>query len=98
MSNVSKVHRVKEIECPVCGAELNSAKGIDVDHQPREYDLSMCGFCTTVLVFEKDLKARVIKDIELQILKSVNPELYKQMNDTIKLIENKKGRPAGLFD
>ena len=98
MSNVSKVHKVEAIECPVCGVELNSARCVDGNDKPKQYDLSVCGFCTTVMVFDKDIKARVITDVELEILKSLNPELYNQINNTIKVIENKKGRPAGLFD
>jgi predicted RNA-binding Zn-ribbon protein involved in translation (DUF1610 family) len=98
MSSMRKVHKVKAVECPVCGTELNSARCVDGNEKPKEYDLSVCGFCTAVMVFNKDLRARVITDAEFEILKSVNPGLYNQLNDTIKVIENRKGRPVGLFD
>lgn len=98
MSSVRKIHKIEAVECPVCGVELNSARCVDGNHKPKEYDLSVCGFCTAVMVFDEDLKARVITDVEFEILKSVNPELYNQLNGTIKVIENRKGRPAGLFD
>jgi hypothetical protein len=98
MSSVNKIHRVKLVECPVCGSALNAAKSVNGADQPREYDLSVCGFCTTVLIFDKDIKARVITDIEFEILKSVNPELYTQINTVIKTIENRRGKPVGQFD
>lgn len=97
MSSESKIHRVKLIECPVCGSALNAAHGVNHAEEPQENDISICGYCTTVMVFDKNAKARVISDNEISIIKMVNSSLWDQVNETIERLNKKKGNPAKLF-
>lgn len=99
MSKKDGVHRVSHVECPVCGSGLNAARSVDTDEgEPRENDLSICGYCSAVMVFDKDIKTRIITDYEWEALKKQAPDLYNELNKAIQLIQNKGGNPAKLFN
>jgi hypothetical protein len=98
MSKENK-HKVADVECPVCGTTLNRARGTtNTEEAPRENDISVCAYCTAVMVFDSDLKTRVITDQEFTAIKQQAPDLYDELNSAIKLIQNHRGKPSSLFN
>lgn len=44
--------------CPVCGATLNAASGIEHEETPRPGDATVCVHCAAILLFDDDLRLR----------------------------------------
>ena len=91
MNNENKHHRMDHMECPVCGSSLNATREANgTDDKPSENDISVCEFCTAVMVFDKNIKPRIITDQEFQMIKKINPDLFNELNKIIEIISNKK--------
>jgi len=94
MTNENQIYKVKPVECPVCGKSLSSVHGINHIAEPQAYDISICGYCTTVMVFDKNINPKVITDEQIAILKTANSQLWNDIQETIENINKSKGNPV----
>lgn len=46
--------RTATTPCPSCGAELNGSIGTNTDASPSAGDVTLCGYCRALLMFEGD--------------------------------------------
>ena len=53
-----KSRQVPDSPCPECGNVLGMATGIGSDRMPSEGDVSVCGYCATIVRFKADLQLR----------------------------------------
>lgn len=56
-----------------CGYEINSTRTLgDPDQyaKPLENDVSLCGKCTRIHIFDKDLKLNIPTDLQLKEIKN----------------------------
>jgi len=62
--------RLPTIKCPTCGAELDAAShaGGNEDYHPSPEDLSICYYCTEMLIYNADMTLRVASVAELEAL------------------------------
>lgn len=75
---MTKRHVVPDTECPVCSMVLNRSSEINgKDIKPTEGDVTICNYCSCVMVLNSDLKPRVITDQELKDLKENYPNEWK---------------------
>lgn len=63
-------HAAPETLCPSCGAPINCATSAYGEAVPTPGDLSVCVYCTTVLVFCADLDVRLATEVEIDDLPS----------------------------
>lgn len=49
---------VEKTACPYCGKAINMATNTENERGPEEGDLSVCGWCGGLLIFNEDLSIR----------------------------------------
>ena len=92
MSKRPKLYKVEPIECPVCGERLNASSPVnDEDIAPKEYDITICDYCSTVMVFNKHLKPKVITTEEFGTIKNDYPEVSQEINNVVQEILSRRG-------
>lgn len=91
---------MKQLEgnvCPVCGYNIDSASAIDgVDAIPQPGDVSICFDCTSYLIFDENIKSRVLTVDEIVDLPS--DILYELTAERNKINKFKKYKQQQLAD
>ena len=68
---------MKSSRCASCGIELDAARSLEVKtHGPRPGDISICIYCSYIMVYADDLALRELTDKEM-IEIAGEPELLK---------------------
>jgi hypothetical protein len=77
-------HFIQEIKCPYCEHPIDALSGT---RQPKEGDISLCGYCGGLLVIHLELNPPVVpitdeellalEPAELQMLKDIQERLQK---------------------
>jgi hypothetical protein len=62
--------------CPKCGGKIDAAAAVSGDRPPREGDLSVCAYCTTLSLYCADLTLRLPTPAEHQRL-ALNPDVMR---------------------
>lgn len=76
-------------KCPSCGREVDSASGVDTEHQPGPGDFSVCIWCASVNTFDGNLQ--LVKMDEAELFKwLLDPQVGPALNHAI---ENVKRLP-----
>jgi hypothetical protein len=60
--------RLEQVQCPACGTVLDAATGLTGKEGPEPGDLTVCLYCSAVLMFEEPPQLRVLSTIELAAL------------------------------
>ncbi|MCW5907331.1 MAG: hypothetical protein KIS94_05695 [Chitinophagales bacterium] len=53
-------YTIKSCRCPKCNKELNRATNATGNSSPQGGDLSICGYCTSFLVFREDTSVELL--------------------------------------
>ena len=85
-----KVTRLPLRLCPECGEELDACTGVaDPTGPPSPGDLTMCGYCAALMVFDADLcpvkpdasrLAELESDPAWQVMKGLQKRWLKRLN------------------
>ena len=78
------MHKSKEIiYCPCCSKKQDSHSGIGTEKAPKPDDISICFYCGTVCIFDKDLHLVKMPAEQLQELSKEDPLIYKMIIGTV---------------
>ena len=79
-------YRVEETKCPHCQYKLDAASHLDTDGRgmPEENDLTICGNCGTILMFNDDTSLRLPSEEDL---KDVPYDVMDQLTQIHRIIQ-----------
>jgi hypothetical protein len=69
------IWRVTACQCPFCNRRLDVGVPSDGASQPKEDDISVCGYCGEVLFYRADLTLRKPNPNEVTVMTLADPEL-----------------------
>ncbi len=82
---------VPPCRCPSCKALLDVATTLG-PRRPKPNDITVCGFCAVLLVFEEDLSVRLMTPTEIEEFRKADPEGYKQLRAFRSVVEQMAAR------
>lgn len=73
--------RTPETNCPKCGRLLSACSGINKIF-PMPEDVTICKYCQSILIFNKDMTARLPSQVELEEIQE-DKEFWSEIQSTI---------------
>lgn len=79
-----RTHETPQDKCPGCGYDFDRASGANTDSPPAEGDISICGRCAAVLVFDEDLRLSVFPEEDVKLLHPEDRAAIEAVRDAIR--------------
>lgn len=70
-----KTTQIPPSQCKACGNELSASTSFQ-EHQPKEGDFSICGYCGALCKYDKDLRLISVPRSEQNKLRVNHPDIW----------------------
>lgn len=82
----SKAHVTKKNDCPICKHSLDRASYVDTgdtEVSPTSGDITICAYCSALLVFTDDLGVRIAKPEDTKALSNEHLERIRVIQSAV---------------
>lgn len=71
------ITRVEKTYCKTCNGAQDSHGNITGDWGPKENDVSVCLYCGTISLFDKDLNLIAMPEKEMDVIRNNEPDNWR---------------------